>query len=226
MIELNNVSKNYGSTRVLNEVNLTINEGEFVSIRGKSGVGKTTLLRIIGFLETPDKGQVKLYGKETNKLNDAARSHLRLNNIGFVFQFFNLIPSLTVLENIELPLALAGSTKSKRDQRTTELISYFGLGQLAQRFPDTLSGGEKQRIAVMRALVNNPKIIIADEPTSSLDDENSQLLMNLLTKTNQEKKVTLIMTTTDLCEGLPATSDYTLKDGQVNKTARDRKTTF
>jgi putative ABC transport system ATP-binding protein len=217
MIELTDVCKKYGSSDVLKNITLNINEGEFVSIRGKSGVGKSTLLKIIGFLDTPDEGDVKVLGKEVHKLSDGERSNLRLRNIGFVFQFFNLIPSLTVLENIELPLALASVSKSKRKERALELINYFELKKLSDRFPESLSGGERQRIAVIRALANNPKIIIADEPTSSIDDENTELLMNLLIDINKEKKVTIIFSTTDLYEELPVSTDYLLKDGQLTK---------
>ena len=213
MIELLNISKRYGAAQVLRDVYLAAKEGEFISIRGKSGVGKTTLLKILGLLETPDKGEVKLFGRAVNGLSDDEKSELRLHHIGFVFQFFNLIPSLTVLENIELPLALAGIDKYGRRQRVNELLEYFGLSNLAERFPDTLSGGERQRIAVIRALANSPKLILADEPTSSLDDENSQLLMELLEKINREKRVTIILTTTDLYERLPTDRDFVLKGG-------------
>lgn len=215
MIELTNVSKKFGATEVLKGINLTVNEGEFVSIRGKSGVGKSTLLKIIGFLDPPDEGEVKIIGKEIHKLSDAERSNLRLNCVGFVFQFFNLIPSLTVMENIELPLALAAVNKSERKERAIKLVNYFGLTSLAERFPDSLSGGERQRIAVIRALANNPRLILADEPTSSIDDENSLLLMNLLRSINQERKVTIVLTTTDLYEKLPTNKDYLLKEGTL-----------
>jgi putative ABC transport system ATP-binding protein len=215
LIELSGICKRYGAIEILKNINLTVKEGDFISIRGKSGVGKTTLLKIIGLLETPDNGEVKLLGKKVNGLSDDEKSELRLHNIGFVFQFFNLIPSLTVLENIELPLALAGIDKHKRRQRAHELLEYFGLTSLEGRFPETLSGGERQRIAIIRALVNNPKIILADEPTSSIDDENSQLLMDLLNKINKERKVTIILTTTDLYEKLPTNRDFILKEGHI-----------
>ncbi len=216
MIELNNVWKTYNTTDILKGISLSINEADFVVIRGKSGAGKSTLLKIAGFLESPDEGQVKLDGKEIHKLNDSQRSKLRLNSVGFVFQFFNLIPTLTVTENIELPLALAKVNKIERKQRVNQLLTYFGLTHLSQRFPDTLSGGEKQRIGVIRALANNPKLIIADEPTASLDDENSQLMMNLLSTINREKKVTILISTTDLYEKLPANKSYTLKNGTLH----------
>ncbi|MBS7659946.1 MAG: ABC transporter ATP-binding protein [Candidatus Bathyarchaeia archaeon] len=215
MIELHNIWKNYSGLEILKGINLNVGEGEFISIRGKSGVGKTTLLKIIGLLESPDHGEVKILGKAANKLSDHEKSKLRLKAIGFIFQFFNLIPTLTVLENIELPLALAGVKKQERIKRAQELLQYFELSNLAQRFPETLSGGEKQRIAVIRALINNPKIILADEPTSSIDEENSNLLINLLKKINTEKNVTILLTTTDLYEKLPTTRDYILKDGRL-----------
>ncbi len=217
MIELINIWKRYSTTDVLKGINLTIKEGEFVSIRGKSGSGKTTLLKIMGFLQPPDEGEVKLLEKKVQTLSDSERSSLRLKNIGFVFQFFNLIPSLTVTENIELPLALAAVNKQKRRERALELLEYFELTKLAKRFPESLSGGERQRIAVIRALANNPKIIIADEPASSLDDENSELLMNLLSSISQKQKVTIVLTTTDLYEKLPTNRDYLLKDGHLHK---------
>ncbi len=215
MIELLNISKRYGATQVLRGVNLAVRQGEFISIRGKSGVGKTTLLKIVGLLETPDEGEVKLLGRTVNGLGDDGKSELRLHHIGFVFQFFNLIPTLTVLENIELPLALAGIGKHERRRRACELLEYFGLTGLAERFPETLSGGERQRIAIIRAIANSPKIILADEPASSLDDENSKLLMELLKKINRERKVTILMTTTDLYEALPTNRDFMLKDGRL-----------
>jgi len=179
LIELYKVSKSYGAIEALKDINLTVREGEFISIGGKS---------------------------------DEA-SELRLRRIGFVFQFFNLISSLTVLENIELPLALAGVDGYERRRRASELLEYFGLTSLAERFPEILSGGERQRIAIIRALTNSPKIILADEPTSSLDDENSQLLIELLNKINREGGAAIILTTTDLYERLPTNGDFILKDG-------------
>jgi putative ABC transport system ATP-binding protein len=160
-------------------------------------------------------GYVEFFSKAVNGLGDDEKSELRLHSIGFIFQFFNLIPSLTVLENIELPLALAGVGKHERRRRAVELLEYFGLIDLAGRFPETLSGGERQRVAVIRAMANSPKIILADEPTSSIDDENSQLLMDLLKKINRERKVTIILTTTDLYEKLPTNRDFILKDGRL-----------
>jgi len=219
MIELTNIWKRHSTTEVLRGLNLKVKEGEFISIRGKSGVGKTSLLKIIGLLDSPDEGEVRLLGKNVHGLSENEKSSTRLHHIGFVFQFFNLIPSLTVSENIELPLALAGANKPRRKERALELLKYFDLTSLAERFPDSLSGGERQRIAVIRALANNPKIILADEPASSLDDENSELLIKLLSSINREKKVTIVLTTTDLYEKLPTTRDYVLKDGYLHETS-------
>jgi putative ABC transport system ATP-binding protein len=212
-LELVNVDKAYGATKVLNDINLIVEDGKFITIKGKSGAGKTTLLKIMGLLEHPDKGEVRLLGNRTHELTDELKSNIRLHNVGFVFQSYNLIPSLTVLENIELPLALAGTKIQERKQRAHELLKYFDLIHLAARFPGSLSGGEKQRIAIMRALANNPKIILADEPTSSLDDDNSDLLINLLSRINREKNVTIVLATTDLYEKLPTDRDYVLKGG-------------
>ena len=217
IIELINVSKSYGSAVVLKSVNLTVNESEFISIRGKSGVGKTSLFKIVGLLELPSDGTVKLFGKNVHALSEDEKTHLRLRQLGLVFQFFNLLPSLTVLENIELPMALAGVKKSSRSERALELLRYFDLAQLAERFPENLSGGERQRIAIIRALVNCPAMLLADEPTSSLDDENSALLLDLLNRIRKEQKVTILLTSTDLYEKLPTTKDYLLREGQIRQ---------
>ncbi|MEM3549543.1 MAG: ABC transporter ATP-binding protein [Candidatus Bathyarchaeia archaeon] len=217
MIRLQNVWKSYSTSQILKGLNLTVNHGEFISVRGKSGVGKTTLLKIIGLLEPPDRGDVEIEGADTKILSDEEKARLRLKTIGFIFQFFNLIPSLTVLENIELPLALAGSKKQERRKKAQELLKYFEMESLAQRFPETLSGGERQRVAVIRALANNPKIILADEPTSSLDKENTELLNQLLKRINTENKTTIIITTTDLYEKLPTNKNHILIDGQLRE---------
>ena len=198
-------------------MNLTVAEGEFVTIRGKSGVGKTSLFKIVGLLESPSEGDARLFGKSVKTLNDDEKARLRLRQLGLVFQFFNLLPSLTVLENVELPMALAGVKKSQRRERVFELLGYFDLIGLAERFPESLSGGERQRVAVIRSLVNRPRLLLADEPTSSLDDENSALVMDMLCRVNRDEKVTVVVTTTDLYEKLPATNEYVLRNGQLQK---------
>ena len=216
LVELVDVHKSYGLTEVLRGVNLAIKPGEFVSIRGKSGVCKTNLFKIIGLLETADKGTVNIFGKDASTLSDDQKTELRLKQMGLVFQFFNLLPSLTVLENIELPMALNNVKKPQRTQRANELLEYFDLKKLSERFPENLSGGERQRIAIIRGLVNHPSILLADEPTSSIDDENADLLLELLGKISHEQKVAVVLTSTDLCEKLPTTKDYLLRDGQLH----------
>ncbi|MEM1901874.1 MAG: ABC transporter ATP-binding protein [Candidatus Nezhaarchaeales archaeon] len=213
LMELLNISKSYGQVKVLRSVTLKIRRGDFILIRGKSGAGKTTLLKIMGLMERPDSGELLISGRNVSELSDEEMSRIRLHDIGFVFQFFNLIPSLTVLENLELPLALAGVGRDERKRRALQLLDYFELRGLANRFPATLSGGERQRVAIARALINNPKIVLADEPTSSLDEENSMLVIDLLTKVNEERGLAIVMTTTDLHENVPANRDYVLKNG-------------
>jgi putative ABC transport system ATP-binding protein len=217
IIMLFDVTKSYGFTQVLRHVNLSVNQGEFVSIRGKSGVGKTSLFKILSLLETPTSGQVQLFGKNTAGLDDNTRANLRLLEVGLVFQFFNLLPTLTVQENIELPMALAGTKKPARIEQVRELLAYFDLVRLAERYPENLSGGERQRVAIMRALVNNPKLLLADEPTSSLDDENAELLNGLLADICREKGVAVVVTSTDLYDKLPTVCDYVLRDGVLSK---------
>ena len=216
-LELVNVNKEYGATKVLTDIDLTVKDGEFVTIKGRSGAGKTTLLKIIGLLEHPDKGEVRLFGNSTRELSDGMKSNIRLRSMGFVFQSYNLIPSLTVLENIELPLALAGTKKQERKQRAHELLRYFDLTPLATRFPANLSGGEKQRIAIIRALANKPKIILADEPTSSLDDDNSNLVIELLSNINKDRKVVIILTTTDMQQETPGSTEYMVKGAHLHR---------
>jgi putative ABC transport system ATP-binding protein len=219
ILELINIYKNYGATAVLKGVNLTVKQGEFISIRGKSGVGKTNLFKIMGLLETPTQGTLNIFGKDAQTLNDDQKTDLRLKQMGLVFQFFNLLPSLTVLENIELPMALKGIKKHQRIERANELLKFFEITKLAQRHPGNLSGGERQRIAIIRALVNHPALLLADEPTSSLDDENSALLLELMCKISKEQKVSILITSTDLYEKLPTTKDYMLKEGQIRQTS-------
>ena len=218
LIVLNNVSKTYGNNVVLNKINLKVNPGEFVSIRGRSGAGKTNLFKILGLLEVPTEGTMQVFERNLDVLSEDEKANLRLRRLGLVFQFFNLLPSLTVMENIELPMALAGIKKPPRQERVRELLGYFGLNGLAERFPDSLSGGERQRVAVIRALVNRPLVLLADEPTSSLDDENSRLVLDMLYRINREEQVTVVVTSTDLYERLPSVNDYLLREGRLQKT--------
>jgi len=210
------VYKSYGRFNILNKVNLIVNEGDFIVIKGKSGVGKSTLLRILGLLERPDKGLVEFMSLDAFSLPDDIRTELRLKYIGFVFQFFNLLPTLTVMENIELPLALLGLKKEERRRRVLFWLKYFGIEYLADRYPYTLSGGECQRVAIIRALVKNPKVILADEPTSSLDDENSEIVLGLLKDINKEYRVSVVMTTTDFLLKVNGAKEFLLRNGVLN----------
>lgn len=215
-VRLINVWKIYPPNEtVLRGVDLKVDIGGFISIRGKSGVGKSTLLRIIGLLDEPSKGRVFILGNDASKLDDDEASKMRLNHIGFVFQFFNLMPSLTVLENIELPMALAGVKGEVRKKRAMELLERFGLSRLADKLPSQLSGGEQQRVAVLRALANEPDIILADEPTANLDEENSEILLDLFKEINREELVTIILTTVSVEERLPTNHDYILRNGKL-----------
>lgn len=215
LIELVGISKNFGSASIIKNIDLIISESEFVVIKGKSGVGKTSLFRILALLDLPSGGNASYFGEEISVLSDDEKANLRLRKFGLVFQFFNLLPSLTVIDNIELPMALAGIKKPQRRERALDLLSYFDLKCLAERFPMSLSGGEKQRVAVMRALVNSPALMLADEPTSSIDDENSTLLVDLLRKISRETGMAVVITTTDLYERLPADKTCLLKDGYL-----------
>jgi putative ABC transport system ATP-binding protein len=213
-IKLSGVTKTYGSNVILKNINLSINQGEFICIRGRSGAGKTSLFKLLALLEQPTAGSVNLFGQNTVKLHDGELADLRLHKMGLVFQFFNLLPSLTVMENVELPMALAGVKRGVRQLRARELLDYFGLAGFAERFPEGLSGGERQRVAVVRALVNRPRLVLADEATSSLDDENAALVLGMLRRVNREEGVTVVFTTTDLYEPLlGASADYVLRGG-------------
>ncbi|MCW4029787.1 MAG: ABC transporter ATP-binding protein [Candidatus Bathyarchaeota archaeon] len=207
----------YGATKVLKNVDLTIHEGEFVSIRGKSGAGKTNLFKILGLLQTPTHGTVTYLGQDTQTLKDDQKASLRLHQFGLVFQFFNLLPTLSVMENIELPMALAGVKKPQRRARASELLGYFGLEAVSERSPESLSGGERQRVALIRALVNRPRVLLADEPTSSLDDENSGLVWDMLGRINREEGVTVVATSTDLYEAARLGVTYELRNGVLGK---------
>ena len=216
MIILKEVYKSYSGYPVLKGVNLSVREGEFISIRGKSGAGKTTLLKLIGLLDTPDKGKVEIMGKDVKNMSEEEKDVFRLRNIGFIFQSFNLIPSLTILENVELPLVMPGVKRERRKKQALQLLKQLNIDHLADRKPESISVGERQRVAIARALANNPRIILADEPTSSLDDENSRKILELLLKA-KKKGVTVIMTTTEILKPLPTNHDYILKKGKLER---------
>jgi len=194
VVRLEDVWKAYrGNEYVLRGVNLVVNRGDLIAITGKSGVGKTTLLKLIGLLDKPSRGDVVIFGRSVGTLSDREASLMRLNRIGFIFQSFNLIPHLTVLENLEVPMYMRGVPRGVRRVLALNLLREFGLERLADRYPHEISMGEQQRVAALRAVVNKPELILADEPTAHLDDENSQLLYDMLRRFNREFKSTIVI---------------------------------
>lgn len=181
-------------TTALNDVNLEVNEGEYVAIMGPSGCGKSTLLNILGLLDSPTDGEYSLLGEEVSHYSERQRARLRKSNIGFVFQSFNLIDELTIHENVELPLLYQNVPSSQRKKRVEEVLSEFNLAQRENHFPQQLSGGQQQRVAVARAVVSKPRLILADEPTGNLDSTHGDEVMKSLTALN-DKGTTIVMVT-------------------------------
>jgi putative ABC transport system ATP-binding protein len=202
-------------TRALRGVDLTIENGEFTALVGPSGSGKTTLLQLLGCLDQPTSGKVFINGKDVTKLNRNQRADLRKSALGFVFQFFALIPTLTAYENVEMPLLLDHHTSTERRQRVNQLLESVGLADRAHHRPDQLSGGEQQRVAVARALASNPSLILADEPTANLDTENGKQVMEIMQKLNKETGVTYVFATHDPRVIKYAKRIVTLRDGLI-----------
>ena len=215
MIEIKGITKSFGSLQVLKGIDLHIDKGEIVSIVGPSGAGKTTLLQIIGTLDRPDGGTVSIDGIDITQLSAKKLSDFRNQHLGFVFQFHQLLPEFTALENIMIPAFIAGKSRSQAKQRAEELLAFMGLTERANHKPAQLSGGEKQRVAVARALVNNPEVILADEPSGSLDTKNKEELHQLFFDLRDKFGQTFVIVTHD--EGLASITDRTihLRDGQI-----------
>ncbi|MBR4242459.1 MAG: ABC transporter ATP-binding protein [Bacteroidaceae bacterium] len=215
MIDLKNITKSFGSLQVLKGIDLHINEGEVVSIVGPSGAGKTTLLQIMGTLDEADSGTVSIAGTDISTLRRSAVARFRGQHIGFVFQFHQLLPEFTALENVMIPAFIAGKGRREARQRAMELLSFMGLEERADHKPAQLSGGEKQRVAVARALTNSPSVVLADEPTGSLDSANKTELHRLFFDLRDRFNQTFVIVTHD--ESLAALTDRTihLRDGQI-----------
>ena len=215
MIKANDITKSFGPLQVLKGIDISIDKGEIVTIVGKSGAGKTTLLHILGTLDKPDSGTVTLAGTDITRLKDRELSDFRNRHIGFVFQFHQLLPEFSALENVMMPALIAGIPNSKARCQGLELLDFLNLADRAKHRPNELSGGEKQRVAVARALINHPDVIFADEPSGSLDSANKQDLHQLFFSLRDQMNQTFVIVTHD--ESLAALSDRTIRmaDGRI-----------
>lgn len=216
MIQVNHVEKSFGSLKVLKDVSLEVQPSQVVTIVGPSGAGKSTLLHLIGTLDRPDKGEILIDGVKVHGLNDDQLSDFRSAHIGFVFQFHHLLPEFTAMENVMLPMLIAGQSKQQAQQRAAELLDFLKLSDRVSHKPSELSGGEQQRVAVARALANNPELILADEPSGNLDTENAQKLHQLFFELRDRFHQTFIIVTHN--EELAKLSDrcVVMRDGQIS----------
>lgn len=215
IIQLHRITKSFGSLQVLRGIDLEVNRGEVMSIVGPSGAGKTTLLQIMGTLDRPDQGEVVIDGENVSKLSANKIAHFRNKNIGFVFQFHQLLPEFTALENVMIPALIGGTSKKEARQRAQQLLDFMGLTGRTEHKPNQLSGGEKQRVAVARALVNHPAVVLADEPSGSLDTHNKEELHRLFFDLRDRLGQTFVIVTHD--ENLARQTDRTIHmlDGNI-----------
>ena len=220
LIKLESVSRTYRlgkiDVKAIKEIDLTIEEGEFVSLAGPSGSGKSTVLNLIGVLDRPTAGKVRMLGEDVSAMSDCRRAKVRLERVGFVFQNFNLLPVLTVYENVEYPLILAGLSQRARDQRVNDALEAVGLQDRRNRKPDELSGGQRQRVSIGRALVAQPCIVLADEPTANLDSAMGNEILDLMQTLNREKNVTFIFASHDPSIIRRASRVIKMRDGRLD----------
>ena len=217
MIQLKDITKSFGSLQVLRGINLQIERGEVVAIVGPSGAGKTTLLQIMGTLDKPDDGQVLIDGQDVFRLSGTKLSRFRNEHIGFVFQFHQLLPEFTALENIMIPAMIGGTGKAEARRRAMELLEFMGIAALKDSPVTQLSGGEQTRVAICRALINQPSILLADEPTGQLDAANAQTIAKLFQRVNSQLHTTIIMATHSAEMAKVAQKNYQLVEGKLKK---------
>jgi putative ABC transport system ATP-binding protein len=225
-VELVRVERTYDSgaadeVRALRGVDLLIPPGETVSIEGPSGCGKTTLLNLLGLLDSPTRGEVRWDGKSVGSRTDRERARLRLEGVGFIFQRFYLLPTLTARENVELPMRALGVPRAERQRRSSELLHEVGLRGRERAFPHQLSGGEEQRVAVARALANRPGLLLADEPTGELDSVNTEAILTLLERVRADRQATLLLVTHNPSVARRARRHLTVQDGQIASDHRE-----
>ena len=227
VIGVQNVWKTYQMGKIqvpaLSGLDFEVRKDDFIAIMGPSGSGKSTAMNIIGCLDVPTKGAIFLDGKDIAKMSESDLAKIRGQKIGFIFQQFNLIPSLTAFENVELPMIFQGIPEEKKRARAKELLNLVGLGDRMNHRPSELSGGEQQRVAIARALANNPEIILADEPTGNLDSKTGEMIMNILVNLHEKQKKTIIVITHDADIANYADRKLVLKDGKLIKTQRDHR---
>ncbi len=217
MLEVNGLGKAYrsGSTTqtIFRDLDLSIDRAEIVALLGASGSGKTTLLNLLSGIDTPDDGQVLIGGVDIHANGEPARTLFRRQHLGFVFQFFNLIPTLTIAENVALPMELVGEQPEHIQQRVTELLERVGLPQVQHRYPETLSGGEQQRTAIARALAHRPRVLLADEPTGNLDEDTGEVVIRLLTELARDQGTTMLIVTHSRAVAMSADRVFALQHG-------------
>jgi len=214
MLQATSIEKNYGELHILKGVDLQISAGEIISIVGSSGAGKTTLLQILGTLDTPTRGKLLIEGKNPFELNEKELAHFRNQRLGFVFQFHQLLPEFTAQENIAIPAMIGGKNQTDALKAALHLLDRFGLAKRAQHKPEALSGGEQQRIAVARALINDPALVFADEPSGNLDTENANALHQLFFQLREEMKQSFVIVTHNAEFAQLADRSLQMKDGQ------------